>query len=126
MKVYLIRSQTQGVLTDKVFLRPPTEAELREVLGKSLVVAGHKNGVPVDRFVTYIEVETVGEPEDSGAPPPVIVDKLTPDESADILRGRFGEQSMGEVITGAGEIDFHGVGEVILIDDPRHPRYVKP
>lgn len=122
MKAYLIRSQTEGILTDRVFLRPPTHAEMQEVLGRNLVLNGHKNGAPVDRFVTYIAVETVGEPEDSNETPRKLIARLTDAESLEVLsKGSSG--TAGEVESGAEGIKFEGVGEVILIEDPRHPRF---
>lgn len=122
MKAYLIRSQTDGILTSRVFLRPPTDEEMQEVLGRNLVENGHKAGAPVDRFVTYIVVETVGEPEDSDKLPKKIIGRLTDAESREVLSGGP-KGTAGEVETVAEGIKFEGVGEVILIEDPRHPRF---
>lgn len=123
MKAYLIRSQVGGVHTDRVFLRPPTEAELTEVLEESLMRHGHKNGKPVERFVTFVVVDTIGEPEEYEGSPPMIFDKLTDEESKAILNGTAGDPPSGHAYTGAEKIQFSGSGQVILAGDPRHPRY---
>ncbi len=120
----MIRAPHMDPTGHRVFLRPPTEAELEEVLGEALATHGHKNGQRVAREVSYIVVETIGEPEDAPEVPLKVSGELTREESAEILRGRSRDQAAGEVAVEREGMKFEGAGEVILIEDPRHPRYV--
>lgn len=64
MKAYIIRGQGSGPRVDRVFLRPPTEAEMREALRDEL----DKHGIRVvgdeitarELFVVAQEIEIVG------------------------------------------------------------------
>lgn len=98
---------------------------MNEVLGSVLAQYGHKNGRPVDREVSYIAVETVGEPADAPETALKVTGKLTAEESAEVLRAKSADQASGQVVTEQDGIKFEGVGEVIYIEDPRHPRYAK-
>lgn len=113
MKTYLIRSQTEGILTDRVFLRPPTEAEMTEVLGRNLALHGHVSGVPVERFVSYIEVETVGDPRELEGTPTKVTGLLTESELSEILSSPKAG-TPGVVEAGPETISFQGYGLVTL------------
>jgi len=115
-------------MSDRIFLRPPTEAEMLEVLGYDLANHGYSpklNG-PIERFVSYIEIETTGEIEEGPNKVPKVTGILTKHELAQIQnRGDDSDLADGTVESGAEPISFEGFGEVILIEDPRHPRYAE-
>ena len=113
MKAYLIRSQTDGILTDRIFLSPPTKDEMTEVLGRNLAQHGHVGGVPVERFVSFVEVEVIGESQDPVEGTPTrVTGILTAAELSEILAmSKLGTPGVAETATET--ISFQGYGMVI-------------
>jgi hypothetical protein len=119
MKGYMIRGQASGILTDRVFLRPPTEDEIDEALANELVRHGFdKEGKPRERWVMIIEVDIIDGDRTSPAPLAVNERKkgiLTEEQVTEMLKNR---PEPGTAVSAAPEIVVRGTGRVINPGDP--------
>lgn len=124
MKGYIIRGQGSGARVDRVFLRPPTEAEMREALREELAKHGAKftadGAIARELFVVAQEIELVGADDflASGKIAEVprshvaLVGQLRNDELADIAKARADGPPPGGGEAAPGAISFSGVGVV--------------
>ncbi len=125
-KAFLVRCQSRGVLTDRVYLRPPTDKEMRAELGKALAHHGHDaRGKVRERWVTYVPCELVGGEDypshDYPDTVPLLAGKLTPAESK-VLLAKPSEPS-GHVKAEA-MIGMKGAGTVVNPGDDGHAEAV--
>ncbi len=124
MKGYIIRGQGSGARVDRVFLRPPTEAEMREALREELEKHGVKQtadgAVARDLFVVAQEIELVGA-DDFLASRTIdevprshvaLSGRLRDDALARLLEERAAGPAPGSGEAAPGQIAFSGVATV--------------
>lgn len=126
-KVYTIRGQGIGVITDKVYASHPTEADLREALVAELERHGlTPDGKARQRWVQVQEATLLGDfagfvPKQ---PPkgavPRLVGMLDEETVARILAEKAGSPSPQTAESAAPEMVLHGTGSVINPGEPGH------
>ncbi len=128
-KAFMIRCQGRGILTNKVFLHPPTEAEMKVELETTLAMHGHdRSGAAKERFVSYVPCELEGGDKlpwhEYPAAPPRVTGKLTPEESAALKKAKPPAPS-GVAIAAPAAISMTGTGTVTNPGEPGHAEAVK-
>lgn len=128
-QAFLIRCQGRGILTNRVYLFPPTEMMMRKELETTLLLHGHdRSGTAKERFVSYVPCEIAANSplpwHEYPATPPRVTGKLTPEESAAVLKGKPAPAPSGVAVAAQKAIQTTGTGTVTNPGDPGYAEAV--